>query len=385
MRTVVMPKMGDTMEEGKILSWHKHEGDRSRRASRWPRSRPRRSTSRRSRSLPARCARFWCLRARSVPVGAPIALVGTAGEALPAELSGAAAATTAADVWRAGERRTPAGEAAAGRAARRGAARDGGEPHATHATRARIATPAPAVPSAAPRRSATAPCPRCAGPPMAASPRALAEGGAHLHQPHRAAHRAGAPARHRAHPRHRPRRAHRARGCGGVPERAATAAAPVGGTAGHARDSAAACRRCPATRSRPCRSRRCAAPSPDVCSRACRPRRTSTSRCRSTRRGWASSAPPPTPMRRRSRNRIKISYNDLIVKAAARGAGAHARDQRLLRRRAAAAQEARPRGHRGGAGAGLDRASGARRRPPLGARDRARIAAAGGGGAHGAS
>ncbi len=27
MKTVDMPKMGDTMEEGKILRWIKHEGD----------------------------------------------------------------------------------------------------------------------------------------------------------------------------------------------------------------------------------------------------------------------------------------------------------------------------------------------------------------------
>ena len=27
MKTVEMPKMGDTMEEGKILRWIKHEGD----------------------------------------------------------------------------------------------------------------------------------------------------------------------------------------------------------------------------------------------------------------------------------------------------------------------------------------------------------------------
>ncbi len=39
-----MPKLSDTMEEGKILRWLKHPGDEVHHGERWPRSRPTRPT-----------------------------------------------------------------------------------------------------------------------------------------------------------------------------------------------------------------------------------------------------------------------------------------------------------------------------------------------------
>ena len=43
---ITMPQMGESVSEGTVLTWHKQEGDGSRRTRRWSRSRPTRSTRR---------------------------------------------------------------------------------------------------------------------------------------------------------------------------------------------------------------------------------------------------------------------------------------------------------------------------------------------------
>src|SRR5262245_61270137 len=103
MDTVVMPKLGDTMEEGKILNWLKQEGD--------PVAKGDALAETETVNIEVAGFRPGVLRkilvptGTTVPVGAPIALTGALDEPLPADDAGPAAATPAAPV--------PAAEASA--------------------------------------------------------------------------------------------------------------------------------------------------------------------------------------------------------------------------------------------------------------------------------
>ena len=60
MHTVVMPKMGDTMEEGKILSWHKHEGDTVEKGESLAEIETEKVNIEAESFFPARCAKSSC-------------------------------------------------------------------------------------------------------------------------------------------------------------------------------------------------------------------------------------------------------------------------------------------------------------------------------------
>ena len=91
MATVIMPKMGDGMEEGTLLRWLKKVGDQVRRRSdRRDRNRQGRAgdRGRRERQSHPDAGR----RGATVPIGTAIAQIGAEGEA-PAEAAAAAAAS----------------------------------------------------------------------------------------------------------------------------------------------------------------------------------------------------------------------------------------------------------------------------------------------------
>lgn len=97
MQEVTMPKVSDTMDEGKILTWLKHEGDAVKRGEAIAEVETEKVT------IEIECYQTGILRkilvqaGESAPIGAPIALVGTAGEPLPATVGAAALATGARD------------------------------------------------------------------------------------------------------------------------------------------------------------------------------------------------------------------------------------------------------------------------------------------------
>jgi pyruvate dehydrogenase E2 component (dihydrolipoamide acetyltransferase) len=96
MQTVVMPKLGDTMEEGKILNWLKQEGDQVAKGD------PLAEIETEKVTIPVESFAEGVLRkilvpaGETVPVGTPIALTGTADEPLPAEATQAEAPAAAA-------------------------------------------------------------------------------------------------------------------------------------------------------------------------------------------------------------------------------------------------------------------------------------------------
>lgn len=88
MHTVVMPKLGDTMEEGKILQWLKQEGDPVSKGDALAEIETEKVNIE-VESFAAGVLRKILVPAGStVPVGAPIALTGEAAEPLPAEFAG---------------------------------------------------------------------------------------------------------------------------------------------------------------------------------------------------------------------------------------------------------------------------------------------------------
>jgi pyruvate dehydrogenase E2 component (dihydrolipoamide acetyltransferase) len=88
MQTVVMPKMGDTMEEGKILSWHKHEGDKVAKGDALAEIETDKVNIEAESFVEGVLRKILVPEGQSVPVGAPIALVGKANEPLPPEYQG---------------------------------------------------------------------------------------------------------------------------------------------------------------------------------------------------------------------------------------------------------------------------------------------------------
>lgn len=89
MHTVVMPKMGDTMEEGKIVNWLKQEGEKVAKGDALAEIETEKVT------IPVEAFAAGILRkilvpaGESVAVGAPIAYIGAADEPLPDTASGA--------------------------------------------------------------------------------------------------------------------------------------------------------------------------------------------------------------------------------------------------------------------------------------------------------
>src|SRR5579883_3507199 len=87
MKTVEMPKMGDTMEEGKILRWIKHEGDQVKKGE----SLAEIETDKVNIEIEAFASgvlrKILIAEGESAPIGAPIAYIGAADEPLPGEAS----------------------------------------------------------------------------------------------------------------------------------------------------------------------------------------------------------------------------------------------------------------------------------------------------------
>src|SRR5579859_6828500 len=92
MKTVEMPKMGDTMEEGKILRWIKHEGDAVKKGE----SLAEVETDKVNIEIEAFASgvlrKILVAEGDSAPIGAGIALIGAPDEPLPSDLSGGAKA-----------------------------------------------------------------------------------------------------------------------------------------------------------------------------------------------------------------------------------------------------------------------------------------------------
>src|SRR5437660_7532938 len=90
MKTVEMPKMGDTMEEGKILRWIKHEGDTVKKGE----SLAEVETDKVNIEIEAFASgvlrKILVPEGDSAPIGAGIALIGAPDEPLPSELESGA-------------------------------------------------------------------------------------------------------------------------------------------------------------------------------------------------------------------------------------------------------------------------------------------------------
>ncbi len=98
MKTVEMPKMGDTMEEGKILHWIKHEGDPVKKGE----SLAEVETDKVNIEIEAYASgvlrKILVPEGESAPIGAGIALIGAADEPLPASIAGNGAVKSTATV-----------------------------------------------------------------------------------------------------------------------------------------------------------------------------------------------------------------------------------------------------------------------------------------------
>src|SRR5215470_5234664 len=97
MHTVVMPKLSDTMEEGKILSWLKQEGDPVAKGDALAEIETEKVNIEVEAFKPGVLRKILVPIGATVPVGAPIALTGAPDEPLPADVASlAGAASTAA-------------------------------------------------------------------------------------------------------------------------------------------------------------------------------------------------------------------------------------------------------------------------------------------------
>src|SRR5207248_5446860 len=96
MKTVEMPKMGDTMEEGKILRWIKHEGDPVNKGE----SLGEVETDKVNIEIEAFASgvlrKILVPEGESAPIGAGIALIGAPDEPLSGNVSGNGSARVAA-------------------------------------------------------------------------------------------------------------------------------------------------------------------------------------------------------------------------------------------------------------------------------------------------
>ncbi len=97
MNKVVMPKMGDTMEEGKILSWRKQEGDAVKKGDALAEIETEKVNIEAESFFSGVLRKILIPAGETVPVGTPIALVGEASEPLDEGAAPQAAAATFAD------------------------------------------------------------------------------------------------------------------------------------------------------------------------------------------------------------------------------------------------------------------------------------------------
>jgi pyruvate dehydrogenase E2 component (dihydrolipoamide acetyltransferase) len=85
MQTVVMPKMGDTMEEGKILRWIKREGDTVQKGDALAEIETDKVNIEAEAFAAGVLRKIIAQEGESIPIGQPIALIGKADEPLPDE------------------------------------------------------------------------------------------------------------------------------------------------------------------------------------------------------------------------------------------------------------------------------------------------------------
>jgi pyruvate dehydrogenase E2 component (dihydrolipoyllysine-residue acetyltransferase) len=95
MQTVVMPKMGDTMEEGKILAWRKKVGDPVARGDSLAEIETDKVNIEAESFAEGVLRKILVQEGESAAVGAPIALVGAPNEALPEDNTQGPSAQTA--------------------------------------------------------------------------------------------------------------------------------------------------------------------------------------------------------------------------------------------------------------------------------------------------
>ncbi|HYX48441.1 MAG TPA: dihydrolipoamide acetyltransferase family protein, partial [Ktedonobacteraceae bacterium] len=88
MKTVEMPKMGDTMEEGKILRWIKQEGDPVKRGESLAEVETDKVNIEIESFASGVLRKILVPEGESAPIGSGIALIGAPDEPLPASLSG---------------------------------------------------------------------------------------------------------------------------------------------------------------------------------------------------------------------------------------------------------------------------------------------------------
>src|SRR5438105_3381449 len=88
MKTIEMPKMGDTMEEGKILRWLKKEGEPVKKGEFVAEVETEKVNIEIEAFTSGVLRKILIPEGKSAPVGASIALVGAADEPLPAGMNG---------------------------------------------------------------------------------------------------------------------------------------------------------------------------------------------------------------------------------------------------------------------------------------------------------
>ena len=114
MHTAVMPKMGDTMEEGKVITWRKREGDTVAKGDALAEIETEKVNIEAEAFVAGVLRKILAPEGSTVPVGQPIALIGDPSEPIPAEYGGAATPVAAAPAAAAAQPAPVAVGAAAG-------------------------------------------------------------------------------------------------------------------------------------------------------------------------------------------------------------------------------------------------------------------------------
>src|SRR5713226_8746597 len=94
MKKIEMPKMGDTMEEGKILRWMKQEGDPVKKGESLSEVETDKVNIEIEAFVGGVLRKILVAEGASAPVGATIALVGAPNEPLPEDVSGGSKTTS---------------------------------------------------------------------------------------------------------------------------------------------------------------------------------------------------------------------------------------------------------------------------------------------------
>lgn len=90
-----MPKMGDTMEEGKVITWRKHEGDTVAKGDALAEIETEKVNIEAEAFAAGTLRKIIAPEGATVPVGQPIALIGDPAEPIPADFGGAPQAAQA--------------------------------------------------------------------------------------------------------------------------------------------------------------------------------------------------------------------------------------------------------------------------------------------------